>query len=78
MGTTWYRCKEVDCDDERDCFAKSFTGYCTLLTEAYPAGECPFYKPRPTTYGDLHKLEKDQLVQLTDFATGLDLRTESA
>lgn len=91
MGWSWSRDKTVECNDARECFAKTWSGYCTLLTKAYDEGECPFCKPpvvpvekkeevkkKTFTRGDLKKLEQRTLVRLTDYAAGLDLRDKEA
>lgn len=46
MGWSWSRDKTIECNDARECFAKTWSGYCTLLTKAYDEGDCPFCKPK--------------------------------
>lgn len=36
---------EPVCKDKRECFARR-AGSCTVLSDAYPEGKCPFCKPR--------------------------------
>lgn len=37
----------VKCNDKRKCFAKTSTGYCTILRETYEKdGQCPFCKAK--------------------------------
>lgn len=37
--------KNKVCEESRPCFAKGMYGGCTLLTDTYPDGSCPFCKP---------------------------------